>query len=92
MCNKSISAKPSKALTVLVVLNIGAFAWLVIGKISGVVVCGLGADGPGFSCSYSDGNDWLFGVSAAVGVAASSLFHWMCSGDDEQSPPDLIVD
>lgn len=86
MSNKSVSAKPSKALTVLAGLNIGAFAWLVIGKINDAVVCGNG-----FSCSYIDGNSWLFGASAAVGLAGSALFYWMCSGE-EQSPPDLIVD
>lgn len=86
MSNKPVSAKPSKVLTVLAGLNVGAFAWLVIGKISGAVVCGNG-----FSCSYIDGNTWLFGASAAVGLAASALFYLMCSGED-QSPPDLIVD
>lgn len=87
MSNKTVSAKPSKVLTVLAGLNIGAFAWLVIGKISGAVVCGNG-----FSCSYIDGNSWLFGASGAVGLAASALFYWMCSTGEEQTPPDLIVD
>lgn len=92
MSNKTVSAKPSKVLTALAGLNIGAFAWLVIGKVSGAIVCGPATLGPGFSCSSIDGNTWLFGVSAAVGVAASALFYWMCSADEEQSPPDLIVD
>ncbi len=87
MSNKSVSAKPSKALTVLAGLNAASFAWLVIGKISGAIVCGNG-----FNCSYIDGNTWLFGASGAVGLAASALFYLMCSKGEEQSPPDLIVD
>lgn len=93
MSNKSVSAKPSKALSVLAGLMISSVATLIVGKIKGVVVCGSSAIGVGFECKYNlADNYWLLAFEASAFVASVALIHWLSAKDDKHQAPILIVD
>lgn len=93
MSNKSVSAKPSKALSVLAGLMISSVATLIVGKIEGVVVCGSSTIGVGFGCEYDlAGNYWMLAFQASVFVASVALIHWLSAKGDKYEAPNLIVD